>query len=226
MTVKRRAPSYPPAPAHADVEILGVETGFARHLGVDVVRFRHRLFAGGWSGERVFDIVRRGAAVGVLLYDPERDSVVLVEQFRVAALYAGRSPWQVEAVAGLIDTDETPEAVARRETREEANLDPVGPLVPIQTILPVTGSCDEAVFLFCGRVDCRGAAGIYGLAAEQEDIRVVVKTVAEIEAMLDTGRIESAHTLISLYWLLRHRDRLRKGWPGAGKIDLTPSPPS
>jgi ADP-ribose diphosphatase len=202
------------APAHPDVEILGVETGFARHLAVDVVRFRHRLFAGGWSGERVFDIVRRGAAAAVLLYDPDRDSVVLIEQFRLAALFAGRSPWQVEAVAGLVDTDETPEEVARREAREEANLDPLGPLLPIQTMMPATGSLDEAVFLYCGRVNCRDAAGIYGVAAEQEDIRVIVKTMTEIEMMLDSGQIDSAHTLISLFWLLRHRDRLRKEWPG------------
>jgi len=209
MTVKQSAS----APAHRDVEILGAETGFARHLGVDVVRFRHRLFAGGWSSERVFDIVRRGAAAAVLLYDPERDSVVLVEQFRLAALYAGRSPWQIEAVAGLVDTDETPEEVARREVREEANLDPLGPLLPIQAMMPASGSLDEVVYLFCGRVDSRDAGGIHGLAAEHEDIRVIVKTVAQVERMLDEGQIESAHTLISLHWLLRHRDRLRTEWP-------------
>jgi ADP-ribose pyrophosphatase len=210
MTEKPRVPT-PPA-KHPDVEILGAETGFARHLQVEIVRFRHRLFAGGWSAERVFDIVRRGPAVGVLLYDPDRDSVVLIEQLRVAALYAGRSPWQIETVAGLVDAGETPEEVARREVREEANLDPIGALLPIQTMLPVTGSYDEAVSLFCGRVDCRAAAGVYGLVAEGEDIRVLVKTVAEIEAMLDSGEIESAHTLVCLYWLLRHRDRLRREW--------------
>src|SRR4029077_8922183 len=113
MTAIQNTPAH--APEKPDVEILGAETGFARHLKVEVVRFRHRLFTGGWSGERVFDVVRRGAAVGVVLYDPERDSVVLIEQFRVAALYGGRSPWQIEAVAGLVDSDETPEQVARRE---------------------------------------------------------------------------------------------------------------
>ena len=210
MTVKRRASA--PTPVHRDVEILGVETGFARHLGVDVVRFRHRLFAGGWSEERVFDVIRRGAAAAVVLYDPERDSVVLIEQFRVAALFAGRSPWQIEGVAGLLDSDETPAEVARREIREEANLEPIGPLVPIQVMMPASGSLDEAVHLFCGRVDSRGAGGVHGLAAEHEDIRVVVKTVAEVEAMLDTGQIESAHTLICLYWLLRHRARLCALW--------------
>jgi ADP-ribose pyrophosphatase len=210
MTAKGSAPA--PSPSHPDVEILSAETGFARHLRVDIVRFRQRRFAGGWSGERVFDVVRRGAAAAVLLYDPEQDSVVLIEQFRIAALYAGRSPWLIEAVAGLIDSDETPEEVARREAKEEANLDPIGPLLPIQAFLPASGSFDEAVHLFCGRVDSRGAGGVYGLAAEQEDIRVVVKTVAEIERMLDAGQIDSSHTVISLYWLLRHRDRLRKEW--------------
>src|ERR1051326_6424495 len=211
MTAKRSAPAN--APTHPDAEILDSEIGFARHLSVEVVRFRHRLFAGGWSGERVFDVVRRGAAAAILLYDPDEDRVVLVEQFRIAALYGGRSPWQVEAVAGLIDKDESPEEVARREAKEEANLDPIGPLVPIQTMLPACGSYDEAVHLYCGRVDCRGAGGIYGLADEQEDIRIVVKTIPEIEAMLDAGEIDSAHTLILLYWLLRQRDRLREGWP-------------
>jgi ADP-ribose pyrophosphatase len=138
---------------------------------------------------------------------------VLVEQFRLAALYGGRSPWQVENVAGLIDTEnETPEEVALRETREESNLEPLGPLVPIQRILPASGTLDEVIWLYCARVDSTNAAGLYGLADEHEDIRIVVKTMAEAEAMLDSGEIESAHTLIALYWLLRHRERLRSEW--------------
>lgn len=210
-----QSPAKTPPPTHPDVEIVAAETGFARHLRVEVVRFRHKLFAGGWSGERVFDVVRRGAAVAVVLYDPERDSVVLIEQFRLAALYGGRSPWQVEAVAGLIDNDsETPEEVARREVSEEAGLQVIGPLVSIQTMLPASGSYDETVALFCGRVDARNAGGIHGLAHEHEDIRVIVKSVTEIEELLDLGRIESAHTLVCLCWLLRHRPRLRREWAG------------
>jgi ADP-ribose pyrophosphatase len=202
----------PRPPAHPDIEVIEAATGFARHLQVDVVHFRQRRFDGGWSGERVFDIVRRGAASAVLLYDPALDCVVLIEQFRLAALYAGRSPWQIEAVAGLVDSDEPPDAVARREAVEEAGLAVIGPLVPIQSMLPACGSFDEVVWLYCGRVDARGAGGIYGLPEEHEDIRVVVKTIPEIEHMLDAGRVDSSHTLISLYWLLRHRDRLRREW--------------
>jgi ADP-ribose pyrophosphatase len=208
-----KPPTPAPALSHPDLDIISAETGFARHIRVDVVHFRHRLFAGGWSEERVFDIIRRGEAVAVILYDPDRDSVVLVEQFRLAALYGGRSPWQVENVAGLIDTgNETPEEVARRETREESNLEPLGDLIPIQRMLPASGTLDEVIWLYCARVDSRNAAGLYGLADEHEDIRVTVKTLKEAEAMLDAGEIESGHTLVALYWLLRHRDRLRREW--------------
>jgi ADP-ribose pyrophosphatase len=199
-------------PAHPDVEILHSETAFARFLRMDVFEFRYRLYSGGWSAARRYDVLRRGAAVAVVLYDPERDSVVLVEQLRLPALLAGAAPRQVEIAAGLVDPGEAPDAVAVRETREETGLAIDGPPIPIQRYLPSTGASDESVFLFCARIDAATAGGVHGKPEEGEDIRVVVKTVAEIEALLDNGEIENGHTLIGLYWLLRHRERLRRLW--------------
>jgi ADP-ribose pyrophosphatase len=200
------------APCHPDAEIAHTQTISARHLRIDTFRFRHRLFSGEWSAERNYDILRRGQAVAIVLYDPDRDRVVLVEQFRLPALIADSSPWQLEVAAGLIDTDETPREVAIREAREETGLALIGEPVLIQRYLSSTGNSDEAVVLFCGRVDSTVAAGVHGLPEEHEDIRVVVKTLAEVEALLDAGALESGHTLIGLYWLLRHRDRLRQLW--------------
>jgi ADP-ribose pyrophosphatase len=203
-------------PAHADVQIAGIETPFRSFLRIDVVRFRHRLFAGGWSAERTYEVMRRGAAVAIVLYDPLRDAVVLIEQFRLAPLYAGFSPWQIEVIAGLVDHDDEPDdEVARRETREEADLAVIGELIPIQRYMPSPGATDERVMLFCGRVDAAGAGGLHGLAAEHEDIRVVVKSFAEVEAMVDAGRIDTGHTLLCLYWLIRNRDRVRREWGAA-----------
>jgi ADP-ribose pyrophosphatase len=201
-------------PAHPDVEIVESTKAFERFLRVDVFRFRHRLFSGEWSAVRRYDVLRRGQAAAIILYDPDRDGIVLVEQFRLPALLAGSSPWQLEAAAGLIDSGETPAAVAIRETQEETGLALFGEPIPIQRYLPSNGGSDESVFLFCGRVDATAAGGVHGLAEEHEDIRVVVKTLAEIEALLDQGAIESGHTLIGLYWLLRHRDHLRRLWAG------------
>jgi ADP-ribose pyrophosphatase len=197
---------------HPDAEIVQAATPFERYLRVDTFRFRHRLFSGNWSAVRSYDVLRRGRAVAIVLFDPDRDSVVLIEQFRLPALLAGSSPWQIEAAAGMIDSEETPEAVAIRETREETGLALIGDPIPIQRYLSSAGGSDESVALFCGRVDSTLAAGVHGLAEEHEDIRVVVKSLPEVEALLDAGAIESGHTLIALFWLLRHRDRLLRLW--------------
>src|SRR6266436_3426224 len=198
--------------AHPDVAIAEHKTAIAHYLRVDTLKFRHRLFSGDWSELRTYDVLRRGQAVSIVLFDPDCDRVVLVEQFRLPALLAGSSPWQLEAAAGLIDTDETPEAVAIRETREETGLSLIGEPILIQRYLSSSGNSDESVVLFCARVDSTAAAGVHGLPEEHEDIRVVVKTLAEIEALVDAVGIESGHTLIGLHWLLRHRDRLRRLW--------------
>src|SRR5215469_5132988 len=170
--------------SHPDVEIARSQTVSARHLRIDTFGFRHRLFSGEWSAERSYDVLRRGKAIAIVLYDPDHDRVVLVEQFRLPALLAGSSPWQLEAAAGLIDTDETPQAVAARETHEETGLALIGEPIPIQHYLSSAGNSDEGIFLFYGRVDSTAAAGVHGLPEEHEDIRVVVKTSAEIEALL------------------------------------------
>ncbi len=158
-------------------------------------------------------MVERGRAVGLLLYDPMRDAVVLVEQFRLPAHLAGFTSWQLEIVAGLVDHGAEAEGdVARREALEEAGLVIEGELVPIHRLLTSPGGSTEAVTLFCGRVDASRAGGVHGLAAEHEDIKVVVKSYAEVARLLRAGGIENASTLIALYWLAAHRARLRKRW--------------
>jgi ADP-ribose pyrophosphatase len=210
--VPQRGPFFLPAEEGGGVEILGREVAYGGFFRIERFRIRHRLFAGGWSRELGREVFERHNAVGLLLYDPERDSLVLVEQFRLPAHLAGLSPWQVEIVAGIIDTEESAEEVARREALEEAGLAVGGALVPIHRFLPSPGGSTETVTLYCGRVDSRGAAGIHGLADEGEDIRVVVKTYREAMALLREGVIENAFTLIALYWLKSHRARLRRAW--------------
>lgn len=67
------------------------------------MHLRHELFAGGMSREISRELFVRHDAVCVLPYDPQRDEVVLIEQFRVGAMDKGANPWLVELVAGLID---------------------------------------------------------------------------------------------------------------------------
>ncbi len=91
-----------------DVELIErrcLHQGFFR---LDEVHLRHRRFEGGWSGRVVREVHERHAAVGVLLYDVERDSVALVEQIRAGALNDRVSPWKLEIVAGLVEEGKAP----------------------------------------------------------------------------------------------------------------------
>jgi len=194
-----------------DIEILDKSEQYKGYFRINRYRLRHRLYAGGWSGELQRELFERGHAVGVLPYDPAADSVVLIEQFRIGALVAGMGPWLTEVVAGIIEEGEAPEEVARRETREEAGIE-VMDLMPICRYLVSPGGSSESVVLFCGRVDSRGAGGIHGLAAEHEDIKVDVVPYAEAMRRLEEGDFTNAISIIALQWLALHRGRVRAAW--------------
>ena len=197
----------------ASVQILDREVAYQGFFRIDRYRLRHRLFAGGWSKELTREVFERGNAVGVLLYDPPRDALVLIEQFRLPAYLAGFPAWQLEIVAGIVDRDGESEAqVARREAQEEAGLTIEGEVVPIHRYLTSPGGSTETVALFCGRVDSRDAGGIHGLAGEQEDIKVVVKSYRETMQLARADKINNGFTLVALYWLAAHRARLRRRW--------------
>jgi ADP-ribose pyrophosphatase len=197
-----------------DIEILERSEPHTGFLRVQHYRLRHRLFAGGWTPPLDREVCLRAAASGVLPYDPERDAVVLVEQFRMGPLAVGAPPWMVEIVAGIIEPGETPEAVAIRECAEECGCT-VTDLLPITCYFPSPGGLAEQVHLFCGRVDSRAAADIGGLAHDSEDIRVLVVPWRQARAALDRGDYGNAATIIALQWLALNRQHVRHAWLGS-----------
>jgi len=195
------------------VKIMKRETVYQGFARLDLYRLRHRLYAGGWSEEMEREIFERGRTVGVLLYDPQRDTVVLVEQFRLPAHLAGFPAWELEIVAGIVDHDgESAEDLARREAKEEAGIEILGELVPVHRFMPSPGACTEQVDLYCGRVDAQGAGGIHGLAQEHEDIKVVVLPYRVVMKKLRGDEIKNGLTALALYWLAAHRAELRRRW--------------
>ena len=194
-----------------DVEVVEREACFRGFYQLDRLHLRHRLFAGDMGKLISRELFVRHDAVCVLPYDPQRDCVVLIEQFRVGALDKSLNPWLIELVAGLIDKDEQPEEVARREAVEEAGLE-LAELWPLTQYYPSPGGYDERVHLYVGRCDSRGAGGVHGLEEEGEDIRVLVWSFDEALAALDDGRIDNAASIIALQWLALNRDKLRERW--------------
>ena len=194
-----------------DVEVVEREACFRGFYQLDRLHLRHRLFAGGMGKLINRELFVRHDAVCVLPYDPQRDCVVLIEQFRVGALDKSVNPWLIELVAGLIDKDEQPEEVARREAVEEAGLE-LAELWPLTQYYPSPGGSDERVHLYVARCDSRGAGGVHGLEEEGEDIRVLVWSLDEALAALDDGRIDNAASIIALQWLALNRDKVRERW--------------
>ena len=194
-----------------DVEIVEREACFRGFYQLERLHLRHRLFAGGMGKLINRELFVRHDAVCVLPYDPQRDCVVLIEQFRVGALDKSLNPWLIELVAGLIDKDEQPEQVARREAVEEAGLE-LAELWPLTQYYPSPGGSDERVHLYVGRCDSRGAGGVHGLEDEGEDIRVLVWSLDEALAAVANGRIDNAASIIALQWLALNRAKVRERW--------------
>ncbi|MBM3549846.1 MAG: NUDIX domain-containing protein [Alphaproteobacteria bacterium] len=193
-----------------DHKIVSMDTPFQGFSRVNRYRFRHRRFAGDWTAELEREIYVRGHAAGVLPYDPKLDQILVVEQFRLAAIVAGRpSHWTLEVPAGLIRPGEDPEQVARRELTEEAGLT-ARELIPLYTFMPSPGGASETVWLYAALVDLSRAGGLAGVADEDEDIRILVLDLAEALARIERGEIDNAITIMSLQWLALNRARLRK----------------
>jgi len=194
-----------------DVEIIEKTTPYQGYFRIDTYRLRHRRFGGGWTEVMSREMFERGHATVVLPYDPARDAVVLIEQFRIGAYAAGIEPWLIEPVAGIVEAGETPEAVARREAIEEAGCE-LAELEPIATVMPSPGGCSEILHLFCGRVDSAGVGGIHGLAHEHEDIRAFVLPLDDALKRMAMSEYNNASTVITLQWLALNRQRLKKMW--------------
>lgn len=166
-----------------------------------------RQFDGTWTPTIQRDLFVRGNTVAVVLYDPKREKVILLEQFRIGAHDMPQGPWLFEIVAGMMEAGESPDAVAKRETLEEAGCQ-IERLIPIYRFLTSPGGTDECVNLYCGLVDSENVGGVHGVADEYEDILVHVLTLAEALAMMEDGRICNALAIIALQWLALKRTTL------------------
>ena len=200
----------PPLP-NETVELVNHEVAFQGYFRVGRYSFRHGLYEGGQSAILRREVFERGHAAAVLPYDPGRDEVVLIRQFRAGAYVAGRHPWTWEIVAGILEQDESAEELIRREAVEEAALE-ITDVLPMHDVVVSPGGCSETCACFLGKVDTTNAGGIFGLESEGENILVKVLPFAEARAMLDRDEIGNAIGVIALQWLALHRDEVRARW--------------
>jgi ADP-ribose pyrophosphatase len=194
-----------------DLDILDQTTVYQGFFRLQRYTVRHRLFAGGWSEPLKREIFERGHAAVVLPYNAETDELVLVEQFRLGAAATSDSPWLLEAIAGMIDSGETAEDVAKREAMEEAGLT-ITELWPMLSYLSSPGGTTERIHLFLARLSEPVQTGLFGLADEQEDIKVHLLSRTDAMQLLAGQKIDNAASVIALQWLALNLQQVQQAW--------------
>jgi nudix-type nucleoside diphosphatase (YffH/AdpP family) len=156
---------------------------------------------GGWQ-EQQREVYDSASGAAVLLYNRERRTVVLTRQFRIGARLNGHDGFLLEAAAGVLD-DAPPAERAKLEAREETGYE-LERLKPVMELFVSPGATTERIHLFVAEYDpARRCGRGGGLPEEGEDIQVVELDFDDALAMIETGGIIDAKTVLLLLHLER-----------------------
>lgn len=195
-----------------DVVVERFAQPYANFFAIEEYDLRFRRFDGSLSDRINRAVFVSGDAVTVLPYDPARDRVLVIEQFRAGPYGRGDpQPWLIEAIAGRIDPGETPEEAARREAEEEAGLH-LGALEKVAQYYASPGAKSEYLYSYVALCDLPdGVEGVFGVAGEAEDIRGHLISFDAFMGLVASGEVDNAPLLVTALWLQRERARLRAG---------------
>ena len=163
--------------------------------------------SGGQTNRLEREVYDRGNGATILLFDPKRQVVILVRQFRMPAYVNGHSGWLIETPAGLLDGDHPEEAI-RREAVEETGYE-VRHVRFLFECFMSPGAVTERVHFFYAPVDITHRVNDGGgLDEEHEDIEVLEIPLDEALAMIGTGEICDGKTIMLLQWAALNRATL------------------
>ncbi|MHA0982603.1 GDP-mannose pyrophosphatase NudK [Kosakonia cowanii] len=145
------------------------------------------------------EVYDRGNGATILLYNREKQSVVLIRQFRVAIWVNGNENGMlIETCAGLLDDDE-PEVCIRKEAVEETGYQ-VGEVRKVFELYMSPGGVTEVVHFFVAEYSDAQRANNGG-GVEDEDIEVLELPFEQALAMVASGEIRDGKAVILLQYL-------------------------
>ena len=146
------------------------------------------------------EVYDRGNGAAILLYNPIQKTVILTRQFRLPSYLNGnKTGMMIEVCAGLLDKDH-PEQCIIRETEEETGYRITAVKKVMETFMS-PGAVTEILYLFVGEYD--ETMKVHeggGLDAEQEHIEVMELPFDQVCAMIATGEIKDAKTVMLLQY--------------------------
>ena len=142
----------------------------------------------------------RGNGAAILLYNTKQKTVILTRQFRLPSYLNGnKSGMMIEVCAGLLDKDH-PEQCIIRETEEETGYRLPTVHKVFETYMS-PGAVTEILYLFVGEYDATMKVSEGGgVDTEQENIEVLEYTFDEAFAMIKSGEIKDAKTIMLLQY--------------------------
>jgi GDP-mannose pyrophosphatase NudK len=146
------------------------------------------------------EVYDRGNGAAILLYNSTQKTVILTRQFRLPSYLNGNtSGMMIEVCAGLLDKDH-PEQCIIRETEEETGYR-ISTVHKVMETFMSPGAVTEILYLFVGEYDASMKVNEGGgLDAEQENIEVLEYTFDEAFAMIQSGEIKDAKTVMLLQY--------------------------
>ncbi|MDQ6531736.1 GDP-mannose pyrophosphatase NudK [Flavobacterium sp. LHD-85] len=144
------------------------------------------------------EVYDRGNGAGILLYNSTKKTIILTRQFRLPTFLNGnKDGMMIEVCAGLLDKD-NPETAIIRETEEETGYR-ISKVQKVFETYMSPGAVTEILYLFIGEYDeSMTVSEGGGLDAEQENIEVLEFTFDEAYAMIESGEITDAKTIMLL----------------------------
>ncbi|CAH0305618.1 GDP-mannose pyrophosphatase NudK [Massilia sp. Bi118] len=161
-----------------------------------------QLRSDGGRQEQEREVYDAASGAAVLLYNRERRTVVLTRQFRLGAFLNGSDGFLLEAAAGVLEGAAPADRVIA-EAREETGYE-IGHVDPVMQLFVSPGSLTERIHLFVAEYDPSRRSGEGGGKPEEgEDIEVVEMDFDDALALIDTGGIIDAKTVLLLLHLER-----------------------
>lgn len=146
------------------------------------------------------EVYDRGNGAVILLYNINNKTVILTRQFRLPTYLNGNeSGMMIEACAGLLDKDH-PEQCIIRETEEETGYRLTNVKKIFETYMS-PGAVTEILYFFVGKYDATMKVSEGGgVVSEQENIEVLEYPFDVAYAMIESGEIKDAKTILLLQY--------------------------